>query len=72
MGSLKVGRHDHFEFFCTTDDVKNGVEILKEKFLIFILGIWKELYLYQFLSADKWQFKVFFGQKQNFIVGWIN
>ena len=23
---------------CTTDDVKNGVEILKEKFLIFILG----------------------------------
>ena len=52
MGSLKVGRHDHFEFCCTTDDVKNGVEILKEKFLIFILGILKELYLYQFLSAD--------------------
>ena len=38
---------------CTTDDVKNGVEILKEKFLIFILGILNELYLYQFLSADK-------------------
>ena len=54
MGSLKVGRHAHFEFCCTTDDVKNGVEILKEKFLIFILGILKELYyLYQFLSADK-------------------
>ena len=64
MGSLKVGRHAHFEFCCTTDDVKNGVEILKEKFLIFILGIWKELYLYQFLSADKWQFKVFLAKNK--------
>ena len=40
---------------CTTDDVKNGVEILKEKFLIFTyLGyIFEKSYLYQFLSADK-------------------
>ena len=39
---------------CTTDDVKNGVEILKEKFLIFILGTYLKRVTYiNFISADK-------------------